>query len=222
MRLPAVQIPVGPVDLDHVTQGRRQLARAVIASTIGTTIEWYDFFLYSSVTALVFARLYFPNSEARSAPCRRSGYSRSVSWRGPLERRLRPLRRSRRPQVDADRDAAADGLVHFRGGAGADLRQDRHLGRGAADGAALPRRGRRRRVGRVGALAMEWAKTSERRGFIASWPQVGVPTGLFLANRRCSDSAPCPAMRFWNGAADPVPAEHRAHVHRPLRPPAHR
>jgi len=48
--------PEGPQD-------RRQLARAVIASTIGTTIEWYDFFLYSSVTGLVFARLYFPNSE---------------------------------------------------------------------------------------------------------------------------------------------------------------
>ena len=41
---------------------RRQLARAVIAST--TTIEWYDFFLYSAVTGLVFARLYFPNSES--------------------------------------------------------------------------------------------------------------------------------------------------------------
>jgi MFS family permease len=48
--------PEGPQD-------RRQLARAVIASAIGTTIEWYDFFLYSPVTGLVFARLYFPNSE---------------------------------------------------------------------------------------------------------------------------------------------------------------
>ena len=46
-------------DLDH----RRQLRRAVIASTIGTTIEWYDFFLYSTVTGLVFAKLYFPNSD---------------------------------------------------------------------------------------------------------------------------------------------------------------
>jgi len=44
-------------DLDH----RRQLRRAVIASTIGTTIEWYDFFLYSVVTGLVFAKLYFPH-----------------------------------------------------------------------------------------------------------------------------------------------------------------
>lgn len=31
----------------------RQLRRAVIASTIGTTTEWYDFFLYSTVTGLV-------------------------------------------------------------------------------------------------------------------------------------------------------------------------
>src|SRR5437773_4969961 len=42
---------------------RRQLRRAIIASTIGTTIEWYDFFLYSTVTGLVFAKLYFPNSD---------------------------------------------------------------------------------------------------------------------------------------------------------------
>src|ERR1700724_3358658 len=41
----------------------RQLRRAVIASTIGTTIEWYDFFLYSTVTGLVFAKLYFPHSD---------------------------------------------------------------------------------------------------------------------------------------------------------------
>ncbi|MBA5828180.1 MFS transporter, partial [Escherichia coli] len=43
-------------------EARRQLHRAVIASTIGTTIEWYDFFLYSTVTGLVFAKLYFPQS----------------------------------------------------------------------------------------------------------------------------------------------------------------
>src|SRR6202162_1488485 len=42
---------------------RRQLRRAVLASTIGTTIEWYDFFLYSTVTGLVFARLYFPRAD---------------------------------------------------------------------------------------------------------------------------------------------------------------
>ena len=40
-----------------------QLRRAVIAGTIGTTIEWYDFFLYSTITGLAFAKLFFPKSE---------------------------------------------------------------------------------------------------------------------------------------------------------------
>src|SRR5205809_3099628 len=42
---------------------RGQLLRAVIASTVGTTIEWYDFFLYSLVSGLVFAKLYFPTED---------------------------------------------------------------------------------------------------------------------------------------------------------------
>src|SRR3954453_15004038 len=41
----------------------RQLRRAVLASTIGTAIEWYDFFLYSTVTGLVFAQMYFPRAD---------------------------------------------------------------------------------------------------------------------------------------------------------------
>src|SRR5204863_5500611 len=31
-------------------------------------------------------------------------------------------------------------------------------------------------------LSMEWAETNRHRGFIASWPQFGVPAGLFLSN----------------------------------------
>jgi MFS family permease len=42
---------------------RAQLRRAVIASTVGTTIEWYDFLLYGQMAALVFAKLYFPWSD---------------------------------------------------------------------------------------------------------------------------------------------------------------
>lgn len=41
---------------------RRALIEAVVASTVGTTIEWYDFFLYGLVTALVFPELFFPVS----------------------------------------------------------------------------------------------------------------------------------------------------------------
>jgi len=36
--------------------------RAVIASTVGTTIEWYDFFLYGTAAALIFPKLFFPGS----------------------------------------------------------------------------------------------------------------------------------------------------------------
>ncbi|MGA7682245.1 MAG: MFS transporter, partial [Pseudolabrys sp.] len=39
-----------------------QLRKAIIASTIGTTIEWYDFFLYGTAAGLIFGKLYFPNS----------------------------------------------------------------------------------------------------------------------------------------------------------------
>ena len=39
---------------------RTPLRRVVMASLIGTTIEWYDFFLYGSAAALVFNRLFFP------------------------------------------------------------------------------------------------------------------------------------------------------------------
>src|SRR5262245_52886996 len=36
------------------------IGRVVLASFIGTSIEWYDFFLYGTAAALVFNRLYFP------------------------------------------------------------------------------------------------------------------------------------------------------------------
>ena len=40
---------------------KRNLRKVVAASFIGTTIEWYDFFLYGTAAALVFNELFFPN-----------------------------------------------------------------------------------------------------------------------------------------------------------------
>ena len=56
------QVRDAAVEFDEKTR-QRHLRRAVIASTIGTTIEWYDFFLYGSAAALIFPRLFFPSSD---------------------------------------------------------------------------------------------------------------------------------------------------------------
>ena len=44
-----------------------QLRKAIIASTIGTAIEWYDFFLYGTAAGLIFGKLFFPNSDPLTA-----------------------------------------------------------------------------------------------------------------------------------------------------------
>ena len=39
---------------------RESVQRVALASMIGTTIEWYDFFIFGTASALVFGRLFFP------------------------------------------------------------------------------------------------------------------------------------------------------------------
>lgn len=39
-----------------------QVRKAALASTVGTSIEWYDYFLYGTAAALVFPQLFFPNA----------------------------------------------------------------------------------------------------------------------------------------------------------------
>jgi MFS family permease len=45
------------------TAATRQPVRAGAAAFAGTTIEWYDFFIYSTASALVFPQLFFPNTD---------------------------------------------------------------------------------------------------------------------------------------------------------------
>src|SRR4051795_10866728 len=41
----------------------RGLRKVIGASLIGTSLEWYDFFLYGTAAALIFNRLFFPNAD---------------------------------------------------------------------------------------------------------------------------------------------------------------
>src|SRR5438067_1315483 len=46
--------------MDETVRPATPIARVVLASFIGTSIEWYDFFLYGTAAALVFNKLFFP------------------------------------------------------------------------------------------------------------------------------------------------------------------
>jgi metabolite-proton symporter len=47
--------------------GETGIVKVVFASLVGTAVEWYDFFLYGSAAALVFGKLFFPESEPVTA-----------------------------------------------------------------------------------------------------------------------------------------------------------
>src|SRR5438132_1419953 len=51
--------------MQHAPADKTSLRKVVLASFIGTTIEWYDFFLYGTAAALVFNKLFFPEIEPR-------------------------------------------------------------------------------------------------------------------------------------------------------------
>jgi MFS family permease len=161
-----------------------QLRKAVIASTIGTTIEWYDFFLYGTAAGLVFGKLYFPNSDPLSATLLAFG-TYFIGFIG------RPIgaaifghygdRIGRKATLIATLlcMGIATFLVAFVptyasiGIWGAILltilRALQGIGVGGEWGGSV-------------LLAMEWSRTHGQRGLVASWPQFGVPAGLFLAN----------------------------------------
>jgi MFS family permease len=163
---------------------RRQLRRAVIASTVGTTIEWYDFFLYSTVTGLIFAKLYFPKSDplvgtleafliyavgfvARPVGAAIFGhYGDRIGRKATLIATLllMGLATFAVAFVPTYSSIGIWGAVIL-----TVLRFIQGVGVGGEWGGSV-------------LMSMEWTRTNAHRGFAASWPQFGVPAGLFLAN----------------------------------------
>ena len=50
-----------PRESAHAASSRESVWRVALASMVGTSIEWYDFFIFGAASALVFGRLFFPN-----------------------------------------------------------------------------------------------------------------------------------------------------------------
>jgi hypothetical protein len=48
---------------DRTSSQPQSIRKVVVASLIGTSLEWYDFFLYGSAAALVFNKLFFPDAD---------------------------------------------------------------------------------------------------------------------------------------------------------------
>ncbi len=160
-----------------------QLRKAVIASTIGTAIEWYDFFLYGTAAGLVFGKLYFPNE----APLAGTLLAFGTYFIGFVARPVGAAifghygdRIGRKATLIATLlfMGIATFLVAFVptyasiGIWGAViltvLRALQGIGVGGEWGGSV-------------LLAMEWARTHGQRGLVASWPQFGVPCGLLLS-----------------------------------------
>src|ERR1700750_1861132 len=166
------------------SEHRVQLPRAVIASTIGTAIEWYDFFLYSTVTGLVFAKLFFPHSD----PLVGTLEAFAIYAVGFVARPIGAAifghfgdRIGRKSTLIATLllmglATAAVALVPTYASIGiwgavilTVLRFIQGVGVGGEWGGSV-------------LMSMEWARGDQSRGLVASWPQFGVPCGLFLAN----------------------------------------
>ena len=53
--------------MTEATSARTPVARVVLASLVGTTIEFFDFYIYATAAVLVFPRLFFPKGDPATA-----------------------------------------------------------------------------------------------------------------------------------------------------------
>ena len=123
---------------------KRTIRKVAAAAFVGSTVEWYDFFLYGSAAALVFGDLFFPDADPTIGVLAAfATFGVGFLFRPVGARDLRPLRRSHRPQGDARDHARADGRLDGRHRLSADLLERRHPGPDPARRAARARRASR-------------------------------------------------------------------------------
>ncbi|MBD0417787.1 MHS family MFS transporter, partial [Streptomyces sp. TRM S81-3] len=158
------------------------LKRIVAASLIGTTIEWYDFFLYGSAAALVFNKLFFPESD----PLVGTLLSFLTYAVGFAARPLGALVFGHYGDRLGRKKLLVLSLLMMGGATFAIGLLPTH----ATIGTAAPVLLTVLRLVQGFALGGEWGGAvllvsehgdARRRGFWASWPQTGAPAGQLLA-----------------------------------------
>ena len=170
----------GLSDIEHSAQ----LRRAVVASTVGTVIEAYDFLLYVLVAPLVFAQLYFPASDplvgtlqafaiyAVGFVARPVGAAFFGHYGDRIGRKATLIATLLLTGLSTFAVGFVPGYASI-GIWGAVILTVVRFIQGVGIGGEW---------GGATLMAMEWAKTNKHRGFITAWPQWGGPAGLFFAN----------------------------------------
>lgn len=163
-------------------QPKPSFKKVVIGSMVGTTIEWYDFFLYGSAAALVFNKLFFPTAN----PATGTLLAFSTYAIGFLARPLGGLVFGHFGDKLGRKKLLVLSLMMM-GGATFAMGL---LPTYATIGFAAPLLLTLLRLIQGFALGGEWGGavlivsehgSAERRGFWASWPQAGAPAGNLLA-----------------------------------------
>ena len=163
------------------TGRRRQISLAVVSSVIGTSIEWYDFFLYGTAAAIVFPEVFFPKSSTYSGTlasfatyavgfaARPVGAAIFGHWGDRIGRKATLIVTLLMMGIASALVGVLPGTATI-GIAAPILLVVLRVLQGIAVGGEWS--------GSV-LLSMEWGK-QRRRGLMASWPQIGVPIGLLL------------------------------------------
>ena len=167
----------------QVGNSRAQVTRAAFASTVGTAIEWYDFFLYGTAAALVFPKIFFPKSDPLSGlliafatqavgfAARPVGAAIFGHYGDRIGRKAALIATLLMMGLATAVIGILPGYATLGVWAGillTLLRILQGIGVGGEWGGSV-------------VLSMEWG-SNKRRGLVASWPQVGVPIGLILGN----------------------------------------
>ncbi len=188
----ATTVSTGLSEAEHSAQ----LRKAIVAATVGTTIEWYDFFIYGTAAGLVFPKLFFPNSDPLVGTLaafstyfigfvgRPIGAAIFGHYGDRIGRKATLISTLLLMGIATFLVALVPGYDKI-GIWGAViltvLRTLQGIGVGGEWGGSV-------------LICMEWSRTHHGRGLIASWPQFGVPCGLFLSNLVIL------AVSAWSGA----------------------